>query len=137
MSVVVTGKYMGQKKVHLVHEPSGSILVTEAPRDNGGEGKSFSPTDLMGTALGACVLTTIAIVAERSGIPVDGMHMRVEKHMSTDPRQIADLPLVVHLPAHLESNDRQKLERAGLLCPVHRSINPTVRMPISFVYDVE
>lgn len=136
MSVVVTGKYIGQKKVELIHEPSGSVMVTEAPRDNGGEGKSFSPTDLMGTALGACVLTTIAIVAERSGISVTGMHMRVEKHMSSDPRQISDLPLVVHLPASLEIHDRQKLERAGLSCPVHRSMNPTVRMPINFVYDV-
>ena len=67
MSVVITGSYIGQKKVELHHEPSGSIIVTEAPRDNGGEGKSFSPTDLVGAAFGSCVMTTIAIVAERSG----------------------------------------------------------------------
>ena len=65
MSVGITGKYLGTKKVHLVHEPSGEVLVTEAPKDNGGEGKSFSPTDHVAAAVGSVVMTTIAIVAAR------------------------------------------------------------------------
>lgn len=136
MSVVITGNYIGQKKVELTHEPSGSVIITEAPRDNGGEGKSFSPTDLVAAAFGSCVMTTIAIVAERGGLSVAGMRMRVEKIMNPDPRQIAELPLVVHLPAKLEIYDRQKLERAALSCPVHKSMSHEVRMPIQFVYDV-
>lgn len=136
MSVVITGNYIGQKKVELTHEPSGSVIITEAPRDNGGEGKSFSPTDLVAAAFGSCVMTTIAIVAERGGLSVAGMRMRVEKIMNPDPRQIAELPLVVHLPANLEIYDRQKLERAALSCPVHKSMSHEVRMPIQFVYDV-
>ena len=136
MSVVITGRYIGQKKVELAHEPSGSVMITEAPRDNGGEGKSFSPTDLVAAAFGSCVMTTIAIVAERGGLSVAGMRMRVEKIMNPDPRQIAELPLVVHLPANLEIYDRQKLERAALSCPVHKSMSQEVRMPIQFVYDV-
>lgn len=136
MSVVITGNYIGQKKVELTHEPSGSVMITEAPRDNGGEGKSFSPTDLVAAAFGSCVMTTIAIVAERGGLSVAGMRMRVEKIMNPDPRQIAELPLVVHLPANLEIYDRQKLERAALSCPVHKSMSHEVRMPIQFVYDV-
>lgn len=136
MSVEMTGKYTGAKKVTLVHEPSGSILVTEAPKDNGGEGKSFSPTDLMGAAYGSCVMTTIAIVAERLGLNVDGMHMRVSKVMQQEPRRIGELPLTVHMPKALAETDRQKLERAGLACPVHKSLHPDIKAPISFVYDV-
>ena len=63
MSVEVTGKYLGAKKVELVHGPSGEVLITEAPKDNGGEGKSFSPTDLVAAAYGSCVMTTIAMIA--------------------------------------------------------------------------
>jgi uncharacterized OsmC-like protein len=136
MSVGITGKYIGAKKVHLVHEPSGEILVTEAPKDNGGEGKSFSPTDLIAAAYGSCVLTTIAIVAERSGIKIEGMHMRVEKHMQTEPRRVGSLPLEVHLPQALAEHDRHKVERAGLACPVHKSLHPEVKADIKFVYDV-
>jgi uncharacterized OsmC-like protein len=137
MSVAITGKYVGQKKCELIHEPSGSILVTEAPRDNGGEGRSFSPTDLVGAALGSCIMTTIAIVAERGGVSVEGMHMRVEKHMGTEPRRIAQLPVVIHLPEKLDPAERQKLERAGLACPVHKSLHSEVEMQIQFVYDVK
>jgi len=137
MSVGITGKYIGQKKIEMVHEPSGSILITEAPRDNGGEGKSFSPTDLLAAGYGSCVLTTIAIVAERSGIDVTGMHMRVETHMSQDPRRVGAIPLQVHLPKALAEHQRQKLERAGLGCPVAKSMHPEVDVTITFHFDVE
>lgn len=136
MSVGITGKYLGTKKVHLVHEPSGEVLVTEAPKDNGGEGKSFSPTDLVAAAYGSCVMTTIAIVAERSGLSVEGMHMRVEKQMQSEPRRIGNIPLTVHMPKALSEQDRQKLERAGLACPVHKSLHPDVKAEITFLYDV-
>jgi putative redox protein len=136
MTVGITGKYLGQKKVELVHEPSGSVLITEAPRDNGGEGKSFSPTDLIAAGYGSCVLTTIAIVAERGGIDVTGMHMRVEKHMSQDPRRVGAIPLEVHLPTKLQEHERQKLERAGLGCPVAKSMHPDVDVTVRFLFDV-
>ena len=136
MSVGITGKYLGTKKVQLVHEPSGEVFITEAPKDNGGEGKSFSPTDLVAAAYGSCVMTTIAIVAERSGLTVEGMHMRVEKHMQSEPRRIGTIPLTVHMPKALSEQDRQKLERAGLACPVHKSLHPDVKAEISFLYDV-
>jgi putative redox protein len=136
MSVEITGKYLGAKKVELMHGPSGEVLITEAPKDNGGEGKSFSPTDLVAAAFGSCVITTIAIVAERSGMNVAGMHMRVEKHMQTEPRRIGQIPLVVHLPEALADHERQKLERAGLACPVHKSLHPEVKAEITYIYDV-
>lgn len=137
MSVAIYGKYIGGKKVELVHEPSGSVIVTEAPRDNGGEGKSFSPTDLVAAALGSCIMTTIALVAERSGLNVVGMHMHAVKNMNTDPRRIGQLPVRVHLPQALQNHERQKLERAAFACPVHRSLSPEVQPLITFVYDVE
>jgi putative redox protein len=137
MSVEITGKYIGAKKVELVHGPSGSVLVTEAPRDNGGEGRSFSPTDLVAAGLGACIVTTVAIVAERGGLNVRGMHMRVEKHMQHDPRRIGSVPVEIHLPKALLEHDRQKLERAALSCPVHHSLHPEIKALITFSYDVE
>ncbi len=137
MSVTIYGKYVGGKKVELMHEPSGSILVTEAPRDNGGEGKSFSPTDLVAAALGSCILTTIALVAERGGLKIDGMHMQVVKNMRPEPRRIGPLPVSIHLPKSLINHERQKLERAAFACPVHHSLSPEVQPLITFVYDVE
>lgn len=136
MSVEMTARYLGGKKVEMVHEQSGSSLITEAPRDNGGEGNSFSPTDLVGAAFASCVLTTIAIVAERNGISVDGMHARVEKHMHTDPRRIGNLPLMVHLPSRLSETERSRVEAAGRACPVKKTLHPDVQAEITYVYDV-
>lgn len=137
MSVEMTGRYLGSKKVEMVHDQSGSVLITEAPRDNGGEGMSFSPTDLMGAAFASCVITTIAIVAERNNIPVEGMHAKVAKHMQAEPRRVGHMPLIVHLPKKLSEAERSRLEAAGRACPVKKSLHPDVQAEIEYRYDVE
>lgn len=137
MAVSMTGRYDGGLKTVLQHGPSGMELRTAAPVDNQGDGSSFSPTDLVAAALGGCMLTTIAIVAERSGIDISGAHFVLEKHMRSDPRRIDCIPIRVHLPVALGRDDRTKLERAALGCPVHASLHPDVGKDTEFVYDVE
>jgi putative redox protein len=135
MAVTMTGDYVGGLKCELTHEPSGAKLRTAAPVDNQGDGSSFSPTDLVGAAMGACMLTTMAILAERKGIDLSGASFRVEKHMQSDPRRIAALPVTLHLPARLSAEERQLMERAAHTCPVHRSLLPEIDKSVAFVYD--
>ena len=133
--VVVEGRYLGDLRCEATHGPSGSKLVTDAPADNMGRGETFSPTDLVGTALGTCIVTTMAIVAKRRGIAFDDVSFRVEKHMATEPvRHIGRLPVTIHCPASLSPEERTILERAAHACPVHRSLHPDVSAPISFLY---
>ncbi len=135
MSAVITGTYTGGRTVELRHEASGAVIVTDAPRDSGGEGAGFSPLDLVVAGLGSCVLTTIAMVAYRNALPVEGMQMRVEKVLNTDTYTVSEILLEVHLPAELDVFDRQRLERAGLGCPVHKSLNPVIPVRTRFIYD--
>lgn len=137
MAVEITGRYTGNLKTEMTHGPSGTVLRTAAPVDNQGDGSSFSPTDLAAAALASCMVTTLAIVAERDGIDVSGVTFRVEKHMANDPRRIGSLPVEIHLPADLEPAQRQKLERAANHCPVHRSLGDAVEKDARFVYDVK
>lgn len=134
--VEVTGTYEGDLRCAAVHGPSRSELRTDAPADNMGRGETFSPTDLVATALGTCIVTTIAIVARRRGFDVSAARFRVEKHMATDPvRRIGRLPVTVVLPASLSGEERTICERAARTCPVHRSLHPDVEAPITFVYE--
>jgi putative redox protein len=136
VAVEISGRYSGQLKTEMTHGPSGVVLRTAAPVDNQGDGSSFSPTDLVAAALGSCMVTTMAIVAEREGIDLSGVSFHVEKHMTGDPRRIARLPVVIHMPAGLPAAARLKLERAAHTCPVHRSLLPEVEKDVRFVYDV-
>lgn len=126
--------YLGEKHCELTHEPSGARIETDAPKDNAGRGAAFSPTDLVGAALSSCILTTIAIVAERDGVQLTGAKAEVEKEMSANPRRIARLSVRVSLPSALESEYRKKLEHVAHTCPVHRSLHPDVQLPITFEY---
>jgi uncharacterized OsmC-like protein len=134
MAVEITGTYTGNLKMELTHGPSGAQLKTAAPVDNKGDGSSFSPTDLVAAAFGSCIVTTMAIVAEREGIDFTTASFRVEKHMQSDPRRIGKLPVEVRMPAGLSADQRTKLERAGHTCPVHKSLLPEVEKEVRFVY---
>ena len=136
MTTCVTGKYLGNKKVELTHGPSNAKFTTDAPQDSQGEGRFFSPTDLLPAALGSCMMTVMAIVAERSGMSLSGMHMEAQKIMSPNPRYIGSIPVVLHLPNSLTDGERQKMENAAKTCPVHHALNPEIAVEIKFIYDV-
>ena len=136
MGVIIDGFYLGRKRCRLVHEPSGSEIMTDAPRDNAGEGALFSPTDLVAAGVGSCMMTVMGILADRSGLDLPGMRMRVVKEMRSDPRRIGSLAIEMHLPAALGAEDRVKLERAADACPAARSMHAEVRHEVTFFYDV-
>ncbi|MEM6689530.1 MAG: OsmC family protein [Planctomycetota bacterium] len=133
--VKIAGRYTGQLGCEATHTPSGKILVTDAPLDNGGRGESFSPTDLVATGLGTCVMTICGLMANRHDWNLDGMTVEVEKIMVASPtRRIGGLPTVVTIPASAvtDESDRKKLEAAARKCPVHASLHPEIDAPIDF-----
>lgn len=134
MAVEIRGVYEGDLKVEVTHGPSSATLRTEAPVDNGGTGGSFSPTDLVASALGTCMMTIMGIVAKRDGIDLRGVTVRVEKHMNAEPRRIGRLPVTFEMPRGLGPDQRRKLENAARTCPVHRSLSADIEIPIDFRY---
>jgi putative redox protein len=124
--------YTGNLNCEAVHEPSGTKLTTGAPKDNQGDGLSFSPTDLVATALGTCIVTTMAIAARKHGIELAGTTVRVQKEMSSAPRRIARLPVEVWVNTRVAPEFRERLEAAGRACPVHKTVDHDTEMPITF-----
>ncbi len=135
--VTIQVAYAGNKKCDLKH-PEGPTLRTDAPKDIGGDASAFSPTDLIAAGLASCILTTIAMFAERNGLSVAGATATGEKHMTTPPapRRLGRLPVVIYLPASVPSEWRERLERAGNACPVHASLHPEVEAPITYHYSI-
>lgn len=131
--VEITGKYQGNLHCSARHGPSGSVLATDAPKDNQGQGEAFSPTDLVATALGTCIATTMAIAARKHGVELRGLRFAVTKEMSADtPRRIARLTTQVWMPIPASHPAAKALEGAARACPVHHSLHPDVEKPIAF-----
>lgn len=134
--VEMSGVYQGEKHCELTHGPSGRTIVTDAPKDNAGRGEAFSPTDLVGASLASCILTTMAIAAEKEGLQLQGSTFKVTKEMASNPRRIQRLSVSLNLPKAIDSENRKKLEQVGLSCPVGRSLHPDIELPISFHWTV-
>lgn len=132
----MTGLYTGQKHCKATHEPSNSTLETDAPKDNQGRGEKFSPTDLVGTALGTCILTTLAIVAERDGVNIENSMFTVEKEMNLSPRRISSLKVILDLPQNIPVAYRSTIENTANNCPVKKSLHPDLLVPIEIHYSL-
>ncbi len=133
--VQIDAVYEGKLRCKATHEPSSAMLLTDAPKDNQGNGEAFSPTDLVATALGTCMLTTMGIAAKRLNFDLTGARVRVLKEMVTQPsRRIGKLTVEIHGPGSATADQRRQLEAAAYACPVHRSMHPDVQMPITFVW---
>lgn len=129
--------YRGQLRCSAKHGPSGMTLTTDAPVDNQGRGEAFSPTDLVATALGTCMLTIMGIRARDNGYPLDGTRATVKKHMSTSgPRRIARLEVSISVPegGAIAPADRARLEDAAHHCPVRLSIAEAIEVPVTFAW---
>jgi len=125
--------YEGDLRCKAVHGPSGSTLTTDAPVDNMGKGDAFSPTDLVATALGTCMMTIMGIAAQRMNVDLRGTTVSVTKEMSVSPlRRIARLAVTFNVPVKLNEEQKQKLHNAALTCPVHKSLHPDVQSPVEF-----
>ncbi len=133
--VAIQLEYQGDLHCRAVHGPSATALNTDAPKDNQGRGESFSPTDLVATALGSCMLTVMGIMARTLAIEISGATATVEKEMTaTAPRRIRKLAVQIRVPQSLSVENQQKLERAAHTCPVHKSLHPDIETPIEFTW---
>ncbi len=131
--VTITSTYDGGLRCTATHGPSGVKLITDAPLDNHGKGESFSPTDLVATAVANCMMTVMGIAAERHGIDLKGTIVTIGKEMSSDlPRRIVDLKSVMTIPLPSDHPQRALLENAAKACPVKQSLSPEVDASVEF-----
>ncbi|MFP5205774.1 MAG: OsmC family protein [Acidobacteriota bacterium] len=128
-------EYQGDLHCKATHGPSATELNTDAPKDNQGRGESFSPTDLVATALGSCMLTIMGILARTLQIDISGATASVSKEMTaTAPRRIQRLTVNIHVPRPISAEDREKFVRAAQTCPVHKSLHPEIEVPLRFTW---
>lgn len=134
--VKITAAYLGNLHCKLKHEPSGSVIETDAPKDNMGKGEAFSPTDLAAASLLSCILTTMAIYAKRHEKDLPNFGGEVIKEMSVDPpRRIAKLTVTVRMPKGLREEERAVYERIGDSCPVLKSLDPATQVVTTYLYS--
>ncbi len=135
MAVTLDVVYEGDLECTLTHGPSGDRMKTDAPADNRGRGMHFSPTDLVGAAMGSCMLTVMGIVARDRGWDMLGATAKVVKEMGSEPRRhIAKLMVTIVLPAALDDKARVILERTARTCPVEASLGVLTEVDVTFQY---
>jgi len=127
--------YLGDLRTQATHLQSQTIIDTDAPKDNQGKGECFSPTDLVATALGSCMLSIMGIAANTHSMDIVETSVDIEKIMVADPfRRIGEIKVDIHFPSTKTYTDKEKkiLERAALTCPVYLSLNENVQKTVTF-----
>ncbi len=127
--------YNGGLRTTSIHQRSGNEIITDAPVDNKGKGEAFSPTDLLATSLGNCMLTIVGIAANEHGFNIDGTTCDITKIMAENPRRVAEIVVDFQFPAN-DYSDKVKtiIERSANTCPVMFSLHPDIKKTVSFSY---
>ncbi|HSU49916.1 MAG TPA: OsmC family protein [Segetibacter sp.] len=129
--------YEGNLRTVATHLQSGTVLETDAPTDNQGKGERFSPTDLVATALGNCMLTIMGIKARDMQINLEGTAVDITKNMVANPRRIGEIKVFIKFPESLQTDEKQRaiLERAALTCPVFESLHADMKKDVEFKWS--
>ncbi len=127
--------YLGELRTEATHLNSGNKIITDAPTDNQGKGEAFSPTDLVATALGSCMLTIMGIKAEAMQKNIKGTTVEITKVMYSEPRRIGEIIVHIEVPdAALSDKEKQLLINAAHTCPVAKSLDATIKQEIEIIF---
>ena len=132
-----TISYLGDLRTEATHIRSGEKIITDAPVDNKGKGEAFSPTDLLATSLGVCMITVMGIAARERNINMDGTTCSITKVMAADPRRVSEIHAEISFPYAFNEKERAVLEHTAKTCPVFYSLHPDIKKIISFKYQDE
>ena len=122
----------GELRTICMHLQSGTEILTDAPTDNHGKGEAFSPTDLLATALGSCMVSIMAIKSKDLEIDLKDSTVSVTKIMQSEPRKIAKIEVVLNMSVDASDKNKTILERAAMTCPVLLSLHPDIQKEVSF-----
>jgi putative redox protein len=129
----ISSEYLGSLRTQAVHTRSGNTILTDAPTDNNGKGEAFSPTDLLCSALCSCMMTIMGIMAEREKIDLKGLKAEVVKVMVENPRKVKEVQIAfTHSGLNATSDQKEKLKRAALTCPVALSLSDSLTQTVTF-----
>jgi uncharacterized OsmC-like protein len=124
--------YIGELRTNNTHLQSGTQIITDAPTDNQGKGEAFSPTDLLATSLGTCMLTTMAIRTAKDGIDLDGAKCFVTKIMAANPRRVSEIVVEFKFVNTYTDEQKKQLEEIAYTCPVYYSLSESLVKTVDF-----
>lgn len=128
--------YKGELRTEATHLQSNTVIYSDAPKDNHGKGEAFSPTDLLATSLGSCMISIMGIVAMKENMTkIDGTIAEITKVMYADPRRVGEVHVKLIFPKN-NYTDKEKAmyEHAAHTCPVAKSLHPDLKQVIEFVW---
>lgn len=127
--------YNGQLRTEATHLRSGKTIITDAPVDNNGKGEAFSPTDLLATSLGCCMVTIMGMVADKNNINIDGTSIEITKIMAANPRRVSEIVVEFTMNGkHYSDSEKKLLENAAHTCPVALSLSAELKQTVIFNY---
>ena len=124
--------YKGELRTESTHLQSGSVILTDAPKDNHGKGEAFSPTDMVANSLATCMLSIMGIKANAMNVNIDGSTADVTKIMQAEPRMISEIVVVLDMQGVDDEKSQIILERSAMTCPVFLSLHPDIKKTVSF-----
>src|SRR5690606_40599820 len=94
-------------------------LIADARLDADSDGGP-NPHDLYDAALAACKAITLLMYAEQTGIPLDDVHITIDRDSSEERAGKYRLQVGLVLLGQLDPTQKDRLEKVAAKCPIHK-----------------
>ena len=108
-----TGKYQ------VMAESGPHRWISDEPADVGGADAGPSPSELLGSALGACMVMTAKMYADRKGWPLQEVEALVSRQIISKKSHFT---VSVRIEGILNPEEKARLLEIMGRCPVHRAL---------------
>lgn len=100
----------------------GYQVMTDQPKDDGGDGSAPSPFDLFLASLGTCAGFFIMSFCQKRQIPTEGIQIVQSSNWDDARHLVTEIVLAIQLPASFPERYRDSLVKAANLCTVKRHL---------------
>lgn len=119
----------GEGKLQHVVQAGQNKLIADAPSQYGGEDAGLSPHDLLAASLGACTALTLNMYAQRKGMPLEKVDVKVE-HAEKDGAYVFNRHLAFY--GDLTTEQKESLTAIANKCPIHKILSGQIEIVTDF-----
>lgn len=124
---IIYATYLGGSQVKVTQEGVKAVLHTDYSHST----EFFSPGSMLCSAVGACMLSMMSVLAKRYGQNIEGTNLTVKPVFDPNGNGLQEMAVHLELPKGIDDEMKQRYIAAISSCPMHKSLRADIALHVT------